>query len=171
MYSYLACSTAAVDVAGVVVASVVVASVEGEVSGALAAAVPVVVARVAAGSVRQTRNAMAAVSAVLEKQVSEFVKRLQEAAGTNLESVILYGSAISQHYDPEYSNINLLCVLKDTALSKLLALAPAIRWWAKQKHPEPLVMTRQELERSATSSPSNCWTCSNSTACCSGRTL
>jgi len=92
---------------------------------------------------------MAAVSTVPEKQVSEFVKRLQEAAGTNLESVILYGSAISQHYDPEYSNINLLCVLKDTALSKLLALAPAVRWWRKQKHPEPLVMTHQELERSA----------------------
>jgi len=92
---------------------------------------------------------MAAGSAVPEKQVSEFVERLQKAAGTNLESLILYGSAVSHHYDPEYSNINLLCVVKDTALSKLLALAPATQWWTKQKHPEPLIMTRQELERSA----------------------
>ena len=92
---------------------------------------------------------MGAGSVVPEKQVSEFVKRLQEAAGTNLESIILYGSAVSRHYDQEYSNINLLCVLKDTALSKLLALAPATQWWTKQKQPEPLIMTHQELERSA----------------------
>jgi len=92
---------------------------------------------------------MATGSAVPEKQVGEFVKRLQEAAGTNLESIILYGSAVSGDYDPEYSNINLLCVLRDTALSKLLALAPVTRWWTKQKHAAPLIMTRQELERSA----------------------
>jgi len=107
------------------------------------------VARVAAGSMRQARNSMAGGSAVPEKQVSEFVNRLQQAAGTNLESVILYGSAVSGTYDPEYSNINLLCILKDTALPKLLALAPTARWWTKQKHPVPQIMTRQELVRSA----------------------
>ncbi|HWX54540.1 MAG TPA: nucleotidyltransferase domain-containing protein [Verrucomicrobiae bacterium] len=84
-----------------------------------------------------------------EKQITEFVARLQQAAGDNLESVVLYGSAVSGHYDPKYSNINLLCVLKDTALPRLLALAPAAKWWTKQKHPAPLLITREELERSA----------------------
>lgn len=88
-------------------------------------------------------------NAVPEKKISEFVARLQKAAGENLESVVLYGSAVSGGYDPRYSNINLLCILNDTALPKLLALAPAARWWTKQKHPAPLLFTRAELERSA----------------------
>jgi hypothetical protein len=92
---------------------------------------------------------MAAESAVPEKQITEFVARLQQAAGDNLESVVLYGSAVSGGYDARYSNINLLCVLKDTALPKLMALSPAARWWTKQKHPAPLLFTRDELERSA----------------------
>ena len=92
---------------------------------------------------------MAATNAIPEKQITEFVARLREAADKNLENVTLYGSAVSGDYDPEYSNINLLCVLNDTALPKLLALAPAAKWWTKQKHPAPLILTREELDRSA----------------------
>ncbi len=92
---------------------------------------------------------MAPESLVPEKQIDEFVARLQQAAGPNLESVILYGSAVSGEYDPEYSNVNLLCVVKDTALAKLLALAPSIEWWTKQSHAAPLLIRRDELEHSA----------------------
>ncbi|MGC2197330.1 MAG: nucleotidyltransferase domain-containing protein [Terriglobales bacterium] len=92
---------------------------------------------------------MAPESAVPEKQISEFVNRLQQAAGTNLESVILYGSAASGEYDADYSNVNLLALLKDTSLPKLLALAPAIETWTQQRNPAPLFITREELERSA----------------------
>src|SRR6266404_5448671 len=80
---------------------------------------------------------MAPENTIPEKQISEFVTRLKQAAGTNLESVILYGSAVSGDYDPGYSNIN------------LLALAPAVEAWTRQKRHMPLLITRQELERSA----------------------
>ncbi len=92
---------------------------------------------------------MAGENLVPEKQIDEFVTRLQQAAGTNLESVILYGSAVSGEYDPEYSNVNLLCVLKETRLPNLIALAPTIEWWTKQNHAAPLLITREELERSS----------------------
>jgi hypothetical protein len=92
---------------------------------------------------------MAPESAVPEKQISDFVTQLQQAAGANLEGVILYGSAASGEYDTEYSNINLLAILKDTALPKLLALAPAVQAWIQQRRPAPLLITRNELERSA----------------------
>ncbi|HZE27730.1 MAG TPA: nucleotidyltransferase domain-containing protein [Terriglobales bacterium] len=92
---------------------------------------------------------MAPENLIPEKQIGEFVTRLRQAAEPNLESLILYGSAVSGEYDPEYSNINLLCVLKDTALPKLLALAPSVKWWTKQSHSAPLLITRPELERSA----------------------
>ena len=88
-------------------------------------------------------------SQVPEKQITDFVAQLREAAGTNLESVILYGSAVSGEYDPEYSNVNLLVILKETGLPKLLAIAPAVAKWTDQKRHAPLLITRAELERSA----------------------
>ena len=42
---------------------------------------------------------MALQTSVPEKQISEFVSRLQKAGGANLESVILYGSAVAGDYD------------------------------------------------------------------------
>ena len=69
---------------------------------------------------------MASENAVPEKQISEFVTKLQQAAGPNLESIILYGSAASGEYETDYSNINLLAILKDTSFRKLTRLP---RWW------------------------------------------
>ena len=91
---------------------------------------------------------MAPKNAIPEKQISEFVEQFQQSAGENLESLVLYGSAVSGDYDDQYSNVNLLAVLKDTSLPKLLLLAPVIQAWT-QRHPAPLLITRDELERSA----------------------
>jgi predicted nucleotidyltransferase len=73
---------------------------------------------------------------------------LRAASGENLLSVILYGSAADGEFHPDFSNVNLLCVLRESSFSALTAIAPAVEWWAKQKHHEPLVLTREELERS-----------------------
>ncbi len=80
--------------------------------------------------------------------VDEFVKRAREASGTNIESVILFGSAVAGDYHPGLSNFNLLCILRDSSFQALRALEPAAKWWDKQKQPPPLCMTRQEIERS-----------------------
>ena len=80
--------------------------------------------------------------------IDDFVKRIREAGGANIESVILFGSAVAGDFHPGLSNVNLLCVLRDSSFQALQALTPAARWWDKQKQPPPLCMTRQELERS-----------------------
>ncbi|MGA8761362.1 MAG: nucleotidyltransferase domain-containing protein [Candidatus Sulfotelmatobacter sp.] len=85
---------------------------------------------------------------VPKKTISEFVNRLRAAAGTNLESVILFGSAVAGDFYPEFSNVNLFCVVRDASFAALQALAPAVKWWDKQKQPPPLFMTREEIERS-----------------------
>jgi hypothetical protein len=85
---------------------------------------------------------------VPENKIEEFVRRMSAAAGANLESVILYGSAVAGDFHPEFSNLNLFCVLRDSSFPALQALAPVARWWEKQKQPPPLFMTRRELERS-----------------------
>jgi len=86
---------------------------------------------------------------VPEKKISDFVSRMQAAAGANLESVILFGSAVAGDFHPELSNVNLFCVIRDTSFAALQALAPAVQWWNTQKQPPPLFMTRDEIERSA----------------------
>jgi Nucleotidyltransferase domain len=81
--------------------------------------------------------------------VREFVAKLREAAQENVVSVILYGSAAAGDFHPEYSNLNLFCVLRDSSFAHLLALAPVVKWWDRQKQPPPLFMTREEVVRSA----------------------
>jgi hypothetical protein len=85
---------------------------------------------------------------VAEKQINEFISRLRLASGENLESVILYGSAADGEFHPDFSNVNLLCVLRETSFAALVAIAPTVEWWTKQKHHEPLILTHEELENS-----------------------
>ena len=85
---------------------------------------------------------------VPEDKIDEFVRRVREAAGPNIESIILFGSAVSGDFHPGSSNVNLLCILRDSSFAALQALAPAAKWWDRQKQPPPLCMTRKELERS-----------------------
>jgi predicted nucleotidyltransferase len=83
-----------------------------------------------------------------EKQIAEFVGRLKQAAGSNLECVVLFGSAASGEFHSEFSDINILCVLRELSAATLVALAPTINAWTKQKFPAPLLFSRTELEHS-----------------------
>ena len=86
---------------------------------------------------------------VPEKLINEFVERMRAAAGTNLVAAILYGSAAAGDYVADYSDVNLLSVLRETSFVAIEALAPAIEWWGKQKHRAPLLMSAEEMRRSA----------------------
>jgi len=85
---------------------------------------------------------------VPENKLNEFVTRVRAASGSNMEAIILFGSAVSGEFHEGLSDLNLFCVLRDTSFAALQALAPAVKWWNNQKQPPPLCMTRQELERS-----------------------
>lgn len=87
-----------------------------------------------------------------EKQtqlLKDFVSRIRNSAGDNLRSVILYGSAADGEFHPEYSDLNLLCVVRDASFASLSKLAEAVEWWRKQKHHAPLVIAAEELKASA----------------------
>jgi predicted nucleotidyltransferase len=83
-----------------------------------------------------------------EKQIAEFVDRLKQASGTNLECVALFGSAASGEFHADFSDINILCVMRELSAPVLATLAPAINSWTKNKFPAPLIFSRTELERS-----------------------
>jgi hypothetical protein len=84
-----------------------------------------------------------------EDLAREFVEKMREAAGTNLVSVILYGSAADGEFHPEYSDLNLLCLMRDVSLPALSKIAPVVSWWRGKRHHPPLVITPQELITSA----------------------
>jgi hypothetical protein len=85
----------------------------------------------------------------METKLSELVSRLKEAAGKNLESVILYGSAAHGTYKPGASDLNVLCTLVTIDVKELQLLSPVVNWWTHEmKEPAPLFFLTEELERS-----------------------
>ena len=85
----------------------------------------------------------------MQKALAELVTKLKQAQGTNLKSVVLYGSAVTGEFHPQHSDLNVLCVLEKLGATELARMSPAARWWSGQGHPAPLVFGLQELQRSA----------------------
>jgi predicted nucleotidyltransferase len=85
----------------------------------------------------------------METKLGELVSRLKEAAGKNLESVVLYGSAASGTFRPGTSDLNVLCTLVTIDVHELQLLAPVVLWWnGEEKEPAPLFFLSEELQRS-----------------------
>lgn len=84
-----------------------------------------------------------------EKLIGDFVEKMRAAAADNLMSVILYGSAAQGEFHPEYSDLNLLCVVRETSFAALSTMASVVEWWRGKKHRPPLVLTPDELKTTA----------------------
>lgn len=85
----------------------------------------------------------------MEKLLNELVEKVKTAAGTNLKSVVLYGSAASGEFHPEYSDLNVMCLLERLNATDLESMNPAGQWWASKGHPAPLVFTLEGLRSAA----------------------
>jgi hypothetical protein len=81
--------------------------------------------------------------------LKDFVERLSSAAAGNLVSMVLYGSAADGEFHPEYSDFNLLCLVRDASFPSLAKVSAAIEWWHHKKHHPPMVLTPEELKTSA----------------------
>jgi hypothetical protein len=83
-----------------------------------------------------------------DKDLNELVARLKEAAGENLQGVVLYGSAVDHEFH-EHSDLNILCLLHRLQSTDLEELRPVGLWWWRKGHPPPLFFTLPELRNSA----------------------
>ena len=86
---------------------------------------------------------------IAEKDLAELVTRLQDAAGSNLLSAILYGSAATGEFNEGHSDLNVLCLMQTLGREDLQKLHAASAWWARKGHPAPLFFTLNELHHSA----------------------
>lgn len=92
---------------------------------------------------------MAQGPAMHQELIDEFVAKLRAGAQENLVSVILYGSAADGEFHPQYSDLNLLCIVQDASFGALNRMAKAIEWWRKKRRHPPLLMTIKELKDTA----------------------
>jgi len=83
-----------------------------------------------------------------EKDLADLVERLKNAAGENLEGVVLYGSAVDHDFGP-HSDLNVLCLLHRLEGADLETLRPVGLWWWHKGHLPPLLFTLAELRNSA----------------------
>jgi hypothetical protein len=84
----------------------------------------------------------------MQKDLDQLVSRLMKAHGSDLISVVLYGSAASGEVHAEFSDINILCVLTEIGPTQLRASEPVFRWWHDLGNPSPLLLSEQEVETS-----------------------
>jgi len=86
---------------------------------------------------------------IKEQDLTDLVIKLKNTAGSNLLSVILYGSAATEEFHEGHSDLNILCVMQNLGRDDLGKLHVAAAWWVKKGHPAPLFFTLDELHQSA----------------------
>src|SRR3984885_9539683 len=80
--------------------------------------------------------------------LDQLVEKLRKGLGSELISVVLYGSAAVGDHDENFSDFNVLCVLNQITPAQLGATETIFRWWREQGNPSPLLLTEHEVRTS-----------------------
>lgn len=81
--------------------------------------------------------------------LDELVTQLKAAFGSDLSSVVLYGSAAGGDHNPKRSDQNVLVVVKQIPMSAAKAIAATARAWGDAGNPPPMVFTEREWRSSS----------------------
>lgn len=85
--------------------------------------------------------------------LKELVAKLERAFSDRLVSVILFGSSASPDRADRFSDLNVLCVLKQVTPRELMEGEPVLKWWREKGQPWPLLISEEEVYNSADSFP------------------
>jgi len=84
----------------------------------------------------------------MERVLNQLVERLRKTYQDRLVSVVLYGSAAVGDHHGRFSDINVLCVLRQVRPRELAESAPIFRWWRELGNPAPLLLSLEEVRNS-----------------------
>jgi len=84
----------------------------------------------------------------VEKTLNLLTSELKSAYGENLVALVLYGSAASGDFHEKFSDLNILCVLREISTELLKKAEKTITWFVKEGNPPPLFFTLDEIENS-----------------------
>ncbi len=85
----------------------------------------------------------------MKNQIEAFIDDLRSTHGTNLASVILYGSAAAGDFIPLKSDYNTLIALHQITPKDLRDAHACVREWHKMGHPVPVYFMVSELQNAA----------------------
>lgn len=84
----------------------------------------------------------------MEKLLRELVEKSEKTFKQRMVSLILYGSAACGEYDGDFSDLNILCVLRQVGVTELREAEPLFRWWRQKGNPAPLLLGEEEVRQS-----------------------
>ena len=84
----------------------------------------------------------------IRDSVKDFAERLLAVLGSNLQSITVVGSSLTEDFKPRQSDINIVLVLDRQNTESLNALASLAKPMSRKKISPPLLMTRSYIKRS-----------------------
>lgn len=84
-----------------------------------------------------------------QKLLDELVRRLTEALGDDLLSVVLYGSAAAGDFEERVSDLNVLAVLSEIGETQLDRAYGPVHWWISKKQPAPILLSVEEIQNAS----------------------
>jgi predicted nucleotidyltransferase len=81
--------------------------------------------------------------------LQELKQGLEQALGSDLAALVVYGSAVRGGYDPATSDVDVIVVLRDTSLPKLVACSNPLLVARYQARVEAMVLKLDEIAQSA----------------------
>jgi hypothetical protein len=83
------------------------------------------------------------------KKISPYLEGLRSLLGANLNSIIIYGSAVVEDYDPRRSNVNLVVVVEKLDFNVLQDVQHYVSRWTRKGIVAPLFLTREHMRTSS----------------------
>ena len=84
-----------------------------------------------------------------EKDLAALAEEMQIAAGSNLKSLVLYGSAAGGEFHEAHSDLNIVGLFERLDAGALARLHSVAQMWMGKGHPAPLLLTVAELHSAA----------------------
>jgi len=81
------------------------------------------------------------------KRLDDLINGLREKIGSDLVSVVIYGSKANFGLEKIKSNVDLMIVVNNPSLDTFRRIRPNILKWVKGKNRLPIIVGRQEFER------------------------
>lgn len=89
----------------------------------------------------------------LNKSLQEFSDDIKGAFGSELVSLVLYGSGAGEEFDPKKSDLNFLLVLSETGINRLSQCFSVLKKWEKRGVAVPVCVTKAYIDSSLDSFP------------------
>jgi len=88
-----------------------------------------------------------------DKFFDEFSQEIGQLFGSEVISIVLFGSAATDEYIPKKSDINFLVILSEKGIARIKEVQNFVVRWRKRRISLPLFLTREYIEASLDSFP------------------